>query len=41
MVFDAVVLEPLKPEKDFLPVSQRPGLGMDLDEKKLERSRIA
>ena len=41
MVFDAVVLEPLRPEKGYLPVPQRPGLGMDLDEKKLELYRIA
>jgi D-arabinonate dehydratase len=41
MVFDAVVKEPLKPEKGYLPVPQRPGLGMDLDEEKLERYRIA
>jgi D-arabinonate dehydratase len=40
MVFDAVVQEPLKPEKGFLPVPQRPGLGMDLDEEKLKRYRI-
>ena len=41
MVFDAVVKEPLKPEKGFLPVPQRPGLGMELDEEKLKRYRIA
>jgi len=41
MVFDAVVKEPLKPDKGYLPVPQRPGLGMDLDEGKLERYRIA
>jgi D-arabinonate dehydratase len=41
MVFDAVVKEPLKPEKGFLLVPQRPGLGMDLDEDKLKRYRIA
>ena len=41
MVFDAVVKEPLKPEKGFLPVPQRPGLGMELDEEKLQRYRIA
>jgi D-arabinonate dehydratase len=40
MVFDAVVREPLKPEKGYLPVPQRPGLGMDLDEEKLKRYRI-
>lgn len=40
MVFDAVVKEPLKPEKGYLPVPQRPGLGMDLIEEKLERYRI-
>ena len=40
MVFDAVVKEPLKPEKGYLPVPQRPGLGMDLDEEKLKRYRI-
>ena len=41
MVFDAVVKEPLRPEKGYLPVPQRPGLGMELDEEKLERYRIA
>jgi D-arabinonate dehydratase len=41
MVFDAVVREPLKPENGYLPVPQRPGLGMDLDEEKLKRYRIA
>jgi len=41
MVFDAVVQEPLKPEKGYLPVPQRPGLGMDLDEEKLKRYRVA
>ena len=40
MVFDAVVKEPLKPEKGYLPVPQRPGLGMELIEEKLERYRI-
>jgi D-arabinonate dehydratase len=40
MVFDAVVREPLKPEKGYLAPPQRPGLGMDLDEEKLERYRI-
>jgi D-arabinonate dehydratase len=40
MVFDAVVKEPLKPEKGYLPVPERPGLGMDLIEEKLERYRI-
>ena len=41
MVFDAVVKEPLKPENGYLQVPQRPGLGMDLDEEKLKRYRIA
>ena len=42
MVFNAVVHEPpLAPEKGYLPVHQRSGLGMDLDEKKMERYRIA
>ncbi len=40
MVFDAVVKEPLKPEKGYLPVPQRPGLGMELIEEKLERYRV-
>jgi D-arabinonate dehydratase len=40
MVFDAVVKEPLKPENGFLPVPQRPGLGMELDEEKLKRYRV-
>jgi D-arabinonate dehydratase len=40
MVFDAVVKEPLKPEKGYLPVPQRPGLGMELDEEKLKRYRV-
>jgi len=40
MVFDAVVKEPLKPENGFLPVPQRPGLGMELDEEKLKLYRI-
>jgi L-alanine-DL-glutamate epimerase-like enolase superfamily enzyme len=31
----------LAPEKGYLPVPQRSGLGMDLDEKKMERYRIA
>jgi L-alanine-DL-glutamate epimerase-like enolase superfamily enzyme len=41
MVFDAVVKEPLKLENGYLPVPQCPGLGMDLDEEKLKRYRIA
>ncbi|MCX5907749.1 MAG: mandelate racemase/muconate lactonizing enzyme family protein [Deltaproteobacteria bacterium] len=41
MVFDHVVKEPLKPEKGYLPVPKRPGLGMDLDEEKLKRYRVA
>jgi D-arabinonate dehydratase len=40
MVFDAVVQEPLKPENGYLAVPQRPGLGMDLIEEKLERYRV-
>jgi D-arabinonate dehydratase len=40
MVFDRVVQEPLKPENGFLPVPQRPGLGMELDEEKLKRYRV-
>lgn len=40
MVFDTVVEQPLKPEKGCLAVPQRPGLGMDLIEEKLERYRI-
>jgi L-alanine-DL-glutamate epimerase-like enolase superfamily enzyme len=40
MLFDAVVKNPLKPEKGYLSVPQRPGLGMDLDEEKLKRYRI-
>ena len=41
MVFDEVVREPLLPENGYLPVPQRPGLGMDLDEEKLARYRVA
>jgi D-arabinonate dehydratase len=40
MVFDAVVKEPLRPEKGYLAVPHRPGLGMDLDEEKLEHYRV-
>jgi L-alanine-DL-glutamate epimerase-like enolase superfamily enzyme len=40
MVVAAVVQEPLKPEKGYLPVPQRLGLVMDLIEEKLERYRI-
>jgi len=40
MVFDTVVKEPLKPDKGYLPVPPRPGLGMDLDEEKLKHYRI-
>jgi D-arabinonate dehydratase len=41
MVFDDVVLEPLKVEDGYLQPPERPGLGMDLDEKAIERYRIA
>jgi D-arabinonate dehydratase len=41
MVFDDVVLEPLIVEHGYLIAPQRPGLGMDLDEKALERYRKA
>jgi len=40
MVFDTVVKEPLKPEKGYLPVPNRPGLGMELDEEKMKRYRV-
>ncbi len=40
MVFDEVVQEPLRPEKGYLAVPQRPGLGMDLNEEKLQRYRV-
>ncbi|MHB0871729.1 MAG: mandelate racemase/muconate lactonizing enzyme family protein [Chloroflexota bacterium] len=40
MVFDDVVREPLRPEKGYLPVPQRPGLGMELDEEALARYRV-
>lgn len=41
MVFDEVVREPLRPVDGYLTVPQRPGLGMELDEEKLERYRVA
>lgn len=41
MVFDEVVCEPLVPVDGYLAVPQRPGLGMELDEQKLEKYRIA
>jgi len=41
MVFDEVVREPLMPENGYLTVPQRPGLGMELDEAKLEKYRVA
>jgi hypothetical protein len=37
MVVAVVVQEPLKPEKRYLPVAQRPGLVTDLIEEKTER----
>lgn len=40
MVFDHGVKDPLKPEKGYLLIPQRPGWGMDLDEKKLKRYRM-
>ncbi len=41
MVFDDVVQEPLRPENGYLPVPQRPGLGMELNEEALARYRVA
>ncbi len=41
MVFDRVVQQPLQVEKGYLPVPQRPGLGMELDEAALQRFRVA
>lgn len=41
MVFDDVVLEPLRPENGYLRPPERPGLGMELDEQALQRFRVA